>query len=121
MGEAYRLFKSRLTFPPGILCYICAVPLVITPAHHLPIVNPNLCKDGLACLYPDIIKPISFHVYNRHSIRAAVFAKLGLRFDTFDDIYAYQLWLIQRSSPSTLNIHEVVVAYFRLLIEGGSM
>jgi hypothetical protein len=107
-GTEYQNFKTGLTFPPFIICYICAVPFSLAGAHHAPIIPP---LQPIPCNWADVIKPIAFYVFMHPATRAAVSQSLGVDLDQFVNLMEYQAWLVQGSEDGLLNIHDIVLAY----------
>jgi hypothetical protein len=119
IGTDYRSFKDTLRsqwLQPGLWCYICMVPRVLPDMHHHPVYHPDIYP--VACTYPDAIKPTAYYIYKKPSVRAAVFARLAMKFDVFAGITEYCQWLVEQSGRGFLNIHEAFITFWALRDSG---
>lgn len=109
------VFRSSITFPLGLACYLCAVPFAPPFNHpfHQPYPTPI---DPNNCHYPDCLKVIAYLVYNTPADRSLVFGRLGI--PTTMSMMDYSTWLGQVQPGGILNVYELLVEYRSLRLAG---
>jgi hypothetical protein len=70
------------------------------------------------CDFPDALKELVFILYQDNSLRAKVFAKLGVAVPS--NLYLYKRYITKSSDGGLLGIYKVVDAYLRVRDEENS-
>lgn len=105
-------FKTLIKFPNNLVCFKCAVP-------RQEAFKPEMCQFG-KCLYPDILKPLAFLIFESPQLRQAIFSFLVVDVNDFPTLALYAVWLgtRPRGAQSLLNILDIAFAYAYLRSHG---
>jgi hypothetical protein len=94
-------------FPSGVACFLCFAPYGPPFNHEFP--RPGTRYKGEFCDYPDVLKELTYVIYQNKRAREAVFVKLGHPVPT--TLTLYWRFLGKRRGGDLLGLYEVLVAY----------
>jgi hypothetical protein len=69
------LFKAKTHFPRGLACFLCFAPYGPPFNHETP--PAGLKYRGELCDYPDLLKELTYILYQKQTIRNAIFNTLA--------------------------------------------
>lgn len=104
-GQEWNAFRTHLPFPRGILCYFCFIPFEPPFNHNKSSVRqtPEMCE------YPDVLKELTYILYQDRSVRESVFARLGV--SSPSTLLMYKRYITQVQDGGILGLYEVLNAY----------
>ena len=106
-GEDWVRFKSSIPFPLGKVCFFCFAPFS-DPFNHRR--APTGSRQSPAeCDYPDVLKELTYIIYQDASLRQSVFAKL--KCSTPSSLNEFKQFITGRQSGGILGVYEVIFAY----------
>ena len=97
-------------FPLGLVCYLCFAPFGAPFNHEVPAQGTKY--KGELCKYPDVLKELTYIVYQNEQMRAAVFARL--RRPNPSTLTMYWRSLARILPSGLLGIYEVLAAFLDL-------
>jgi hypothetical protein len=97
-------------FPRGLACYLCFAPYGPPFNHEVP--GPGTRYKGEYCDYPDVLKELTYVVYQNKETREAIFAKLG--HPTPATLTSYWRFIGKTYSGGLLGLYEVLATYLDL-------
>ena len=113
-GENWSKFKSNLRFPSGRVCFFCFAPYSAPFNHARAPTNTRQSPDQ--CDYPDVLKELTYIIYQELSLRQRVFAKLGHSVPS--NLNEYKRFITSRQSEGIFGVYEVIFAYIDVHEEG---
>jgi hypothetical protein len=112
-GEDWIKFKSSIRFPPGKVCFYCFAPYSAPFNHAQAPTSRRQSPDQ--CDYPDVLKELTYIIYQDVSLRQRVFAKLGHSMPS--NLNEYKRF-ITKESEGIFGVYEVIFAYIDVREEG---
>ena len=109
-GGEWASFKSNIRFPKRVVCFLCFAPYGPPFNHDVP--PPGSRYTGDLCEYPDVLKELSYILYQDADVRGKVFANLGIPAPC--TLAAYKRYIARTSAGGLLGLFEVVFAYLQL-------
>ena len=113
-GNDWKLFKAKTHFPRGLACFLCFAPFGPPFNHEMP-TSGSKYKAEL-CDYPDLLKELTYIVYQNQAIRNAIFATLG--HPPPSTLVTYWRFLGKRHAGGLLGVYAVLDAYLGLRAAG---
>ena len=113
-GEDWVKFKSSIRFPPGKVCFYCFAPYSAPFNHTQAPTNKRQSPDQ--CDYPDVLKELTYIIYQDVVLRQRVFAKLGHPMPS--NLIEYKQFITSRQSEGIFGVYEVIFAYIDVREEG---
>jgi len=113
-GEEWVRFKANIRFPPGKVCFYCFAPFGAPFNHTRAPINKRQSPDQ--CDYPDVLKELTYIIYQNASVRQSVFAKLGHSMPS--NLNEYKQFITGQQSGGILGVYEVIFAYIGVREEG---
>ena len=109
-GTEWKSFKLLTKFPANLVCYLC-YSLYGPPFNHA---NPpaGTKYKGDLCDNPDILKELTYIVYQDVTVRNAVFARLNESVPT--TLTSYWRFIGKKRVGGLLGVYEVLAAYLEL-------
>lgn len=114
-GVQWKMFKSQQQFPRGEVCFLCYATYG-PPFSHDPAPQGDRYK-GQDCEYPDVLKELSYIVYQDSRVRDLVFAELGDPSPL--NMASYKRYIGKRQKGGLLGLYRVLVAYLDLREQKG--
>jgi hypothetical protein len=109
-GNEWRSFKSKIHFPCGLVCFLCFAPYEPPFNHEAPPAGSRY--QGELCEYPDVLKELTYVLYQNQALRNAIFAKLGQSVPT--SLVSYWRFIGKQGKSGLLGVYEVLAAYLDL-------
>ena len=113
-GEDWVKFKSNIRFPRGKVCFFCFAPFSAPFNHARAPKDRRQSPDQ--CDYPDVLKELTYIIYQDASLRQSVFAKLGHSVPS--NLNEYTQFITGRQSGGIFGVYEVIFAYIDVREEG---
>ena len=103
-----------MRFPPGTVCFLCLASYDPPFNHEMP--APGTRYTGDMCDYPDVLKELSYMLYQDTTAKNAIFAKLGAPVPM--TVALYKRFIGKRCKGGLLGLYEVLAAYLDLRATG---
>lgn len=113
-GVEWAKFKSSIRFPPGKVCFYCFAPYSAPFNHAQAPTDRRQSPDQ--CDYPDVLKELTYIIYQDVSLRQRVFAKLEHPMPS--NLNEYTRFITGRQSGGIFGVYEVIFAYVDIREEG---
>ena len=94
-------------FPSGVACFLCFAPYGPPFNHEVP--RAGTRYKGEFCDYSDVLKEMTYIVYQNRRAREAIFARLDHPAPT--TLISYWRFLGKRRAGGLLGLYEVLAAY----------
>ena len=116
-GEDWVSFKSSIPFPSGKVCFFCFAPFS-APFNHTRALTGTR-QSAKDCDYPDVLKELTYIIYQDVSLRRSVFAKLGHSMPS--NLNEFKQFITGRQIGGIFGVYEVIFAYICIREEGISL
>jgi hypothetical protein len=93
-------------FPRNVVCYFCFAPY--GPPFNHGRAPPGTKQNPDLCEYPDVLKELTYILYQDLSLRERIFARLGVASPA--NLHQYKRYIAKRDGGS-LGIYKVICAY----------
>ena len=105
--QDWKAFKSDLPFPGGVLCYYC-LALFDPPFNHKRAPRGTKQTPEL-CEHPDVLKELTYILYENQPLRERIFTKLGLTLPS--NMYQYKRFIAKRQGGGIYGAYSVISTY----------